>query len=67
MCSARTRAKPAGRRVIFMSGNDVDAMPDVVALFEEAGFAPIDLGELAGGGTMQRIHQPLAGLALTRL
>jgi len=33
-----------GRRVIFVSGDDADAKADVVALFEEAGFAPIDLG-----------------------
>ena len=56
-----------GRRVIFVSGDDADAKADVVALFEEAGFAPIDLGDLATGGAMQQIHQPLAGLNLIRL
>ena len=56
-----------GRRVIFISGDDADAKADVVALFEEAGFAPIDLGDLATGGAMQQIQQPLAGLNLIRL
>ncbi len=56
-----------GQRVIFVSGDDADAKADVVALFEEAGFAPIDLGDLATGGAMQQIHHPLAGLNLIRL
>jgi predicted dinucleotide-binding enzyme len=56
-----------GRRVMFMSGDDADAKADVVALFEEAGFAPIDLGDLATGGAVQQIHHPLAGLNLIRL
>ena len=56
-----------GRRVIFVSGDDADAKADVVALFDEAGFAPIDLGDLATGGAMQQIHHPLGGLNLIRL
>jgi hypothetical protein len=56
-----------GRRVIFVSGDDADAKADVVALFQDAGFAPIDLGELATGGAMQQIHHPLAGVNLVRL
>jgi 8-hydroxy-5-deazaflavin:NADPH oxidoreductase len=56
-----------GRRVIFVSGDDADAKADVVALFEDAGFAPVDLGDLATGGVMQQIHHPLAGLNLIRL
>jgi len=53
--------------VLFISGDDADAKADVVALFEDAGFAPIDLGDLATGGAMQQIHHPLAGLDLIRL
>jgi 8-hydroxy-5-deazaflavin:NADPH oxidoreductase len=49
------------------AGDDADAKADVVALFEEAGFAPIDLGDLATGGAMQQIHHPVAGLNLIRL
>ena len=56
-----------GRRVIFVSGDDADAKADVVALFQDAGFAAIDLGDLATGGAMQQIHHPLAGLNLIRV
>ena len=56
-----------GRRVIFVSGDDVDAKSAVASLFEDAGFAAIDLGNLATGGAMQQIHHPLAGLNLIRL
>jgi len=56
-----------GRRVIFISGDDAGAKVDVVALFQDAGFAAIDLGELATGGVMQQIHHPLAGVNLIQL
>jgi 8-hydroxy-5-deazaflavin:NADPH oxidoreductase len=56
-----------GQRVIFISGDDADAKADVVALFQDAGFAAIDLGGLATGGAMQQIHHPLAGVNLIRL
>ena len=56
-----------GRRVIFISGDDADAKADVVAVFQDAGFATIDLGSLATGGAMQQIHHPLAGVNLIRL
>jgi 8-hydroxy-5-deazaflavin:NADPH oxidoreductase len=56
-----------GRRVIFVSGDDAAAKAKVVALFEDAGFAAIDLGGLATGGLMQQIHHPLAGVNLIRL
>jgi hypothetical protein len=39
----------------------------VASLFQDAGFAAIDLGNLATGGAMQQIHHPLAGLNLIRL
>jgi len=56
-----------GRRVIFVSGDDAGAKSAVASLFEDAGFAAIDLGNLATGGAMQQIHHPLAGLNLIRL
>ena len=56
-----------GQRVIFLSGDDADAKTEVVALFQDAGFAVVDLGDLATGGEMQQIHHPLAGLNLIRL
>jgi predicted dinucleotide-binding enzyme len=56
-----------GQRVIFISGDDVEAKSLVALLFQEAGFATIDLGDLATGGAMQQIHHPLAGVNLIRL
>ena len=56
-----------GRRVIFIAGDDADAKADVVAVFQDAGFATIDLGSLATGGAMQQIHHPLAGVNLIQL
>jgi predicted dinucleotide-binding enzyme len=56
-----------GQRVIFISGDDADAKAEVVALFQDVGFAAIDLGDLATGGAMQQIHHPLAGVNLIRL
>ena len=56
-----------GRRVIFISGDDAGAKAEVVALFQDAGFAAIDLGDLGTGGAMQQIHHPLAGVNLIRL
>jgi 8-hydroxy-5-deazaflavin:NADPH oxidoreductase len=56
-----------GRRVIFLSGDDAAAKSEVVALFEDAGFAAIDLGGLVAGGVMQQLGGPLAGSNLIRL
>jgi 8-hydroxy-5-deazaflavin:NADPH oxidoreductase len=56
-----------GQRAIFISGDGADAKAEVVALFQDAGFAAIDLGDLATGGAMQQIHHPLAGVNLIRL
>jgi len=56
-----------GQRVIFISGDDADAKALVVALFQDAGFVAIDLGDLATGGAMQQIHHPLSGVNLIRL
>jgi predicted dinucleotide-binding enzyme len=56
-----------GQRVIFISGDDADAKAEVVGLFQDAGFAAIDLGDLATGGEMQQIHHPLAGVNLIQL
>src|SRR5258708_29704979 len=56
-----------GRRVIFISGDDAGAKAEVAALFQDAGFAAIDLGDLATGGVMQQIHRPLAGVNLIPL
>lgn len=43
-----------GARVLFMSGDDAPAKGEVKALFEQIGFAVVDLGSLATGGRMQQ-------------
>ena len=56
-----------GQRVLFLSGDDVDAKAEVSALFQDAGFFTIDLGDLVTGGKMQQVGAPLAGANLIRL
>jgi predicted dinucleotide-binding enzyme len=56
-----------GQRVIFVSGDDTDAKSEVVALFEAAGFSPLDLGGLSAAGRMQQVGGPLSGVNLIRL
>jgi predicted dinucleotide-binding enzyme len=56
-----------GQRVIFISGDDADAKAEVAAVFKDAGFAAIDLGDLATGGALQQLHHPLSGVNLIRL
>jgi predicted dinucleotide-binding enzyme len=56
-----------GQRVLFVSGDDIDAKAEVIALFEEAGFFTIDLGGLIKGGEMQQVRGPLAGVNLIRI
>ncbi|MBA8901627.1 MULTISPECIES: NAD(P)-binding domain-containing protein [unclassified Phyllobacterium] len=41
-----------GHRVLFYSGDDVDAKAKVAALFEKLGFFALDLGSLAAGEKM---------------
>jgi len=56
-----------GQRVLFLSGDDADAKAPVRGLFEDAGFAVVDLGGLREGGRLQQFGGPLAGLNLIRL
>jgi predicted dinucleotide-binding enzyme len=56
-----------GRRVIFLSGDDVDARSQVAELFQDAGFSTIELGDLATSGAMQQIGGPLAGANLIQI
>jgi 8-hydroxy-5-deazaflavin:NADPH oxidoreductase len=53
--------------VIFLSGDDAEAKSEVTALFEDAGFAAIDLGGLVVGGAMQQLGGPLAGVNLIQI
>jgi 8-hydroxy-5-deazaflavin:NADPH oxidoreductase len=52
-------AEGHGRRVIFVSGDDVEANADVAGLVEGLGFAPLVLGKLAEGGLLQQYGGPL--------
>jgi predicted dinucleotide-binding enzyme len=45
---------PAGRRVIFLSGDNASANNDVAGLIATAGWAPVDLGPLTAGGRLQQ-------------
>lgn len=45
---------PAGRRVIFLSGNHAGANERVARLAERVGWAPVDLGPLNAGGRLQQ-------------
>jgi predicted dinucleotide-binding enzyme len=56
-----------GQRVLFFSGDDLDAKAEVSSLFQDAGFFTIDLGDLVTGGKMQQVGAPLAGANLIRL
>jgi predicted dinucleotide-binding enzyme len=54
----RVLSEPAlsgGQRVLFYSGDDVDAKAEVRKIIEKTGYFPVDLGGLDSGG-------PLAGL-----
>ena len=50
-----------GKRVIFVSGDDMDAKAVVIALVKEFGYAAVDLGGLISGGRMQQAGGPIAG------
>jgi 8-hydroxy-5-deazaflavin:NADPH oxidoreductase len=50
-----------GKRVIFVSGDDMDAKAVVIALVKEFGYAAVDLGGLVAGGRMQQAGGPIAG------
>jgi 8-hydroxy-5-deazaflavin:NADPH oxidoreductase len=56
-----------GRRVAFLCGDEAAAKAEVAALFEAAGFFPIDLGELAAGRRLQQAGGSFSGLNLVRL
>lgn len=57
-----------GRRVIFYSGDDAQAKKQVARLLYDAGFAGVDLGDLATGGRLQEFPGgPLPTLNLIRL
>jgi 8-hydroxy-5-deazaflavin:NADPH oxidoreductase len=56
-----------GRRVIFVSGDDVGAKDEVGGLLKGLGFAVIDLGSLREGGRAQQVGNGLAGVDLIQI
>jgi predicted dinucleotide-binding enzyme len=60
-------AAPGGRRVLFVSGDDIPARAAVVGLVERLGFAAIDLGGIAEGGRAQQFGGGVAGKELVQL
>ena len=57
-----------GNRVIFYSGNDVDAKAVVLGIINHIGFAGVDLGSLHEGGKLQRFPGgPLPTLNLIKI
>jgi predicted dinucleotide-binding enzyme len=56
--------QPAGKRVMFLSGDDAEAKGTVQGLADTFGFATVDLGGLVQGGRLQQAGKPLAGLNL---
>ena len=51
-----------GKRVAFVSGNDIEAKNTVANLLKEFGFKPIDLGDIATGSKLQQAGGALAAL-----
>lgn len=46
-----------GRRVVFLSSDDEDAVAPVAALAEQLGFAPVNLGKLEEGGALVQARE----------
>jgi 8-hydroxy-5-deazaflavin:NADPH oxidoreductase len=60
-------AEAAGRRVLFISGNDAAANSEVASLAAQFGFAPLTLGKLSEGGLLQQYGGPLMIQNLVKL
>jgi predicted dinucleotide-binding enzyme len=56
-----------GKRVVFISGNDVETKNVVKEIANRIGFADIDLGDLSQGGKLQQFGGPLPALNLIKL
>jgi predicted dinucleotide-binding enzyme len=65
---AQDPAQSGGRRVVFVSGDHVDAKAEVIALANQLGFASIDLGGLEVGGYLQQFPGgPLPAVNLVKI
>jgi predicted dinucleotide-binding enzyme len=56
-----------GKRVLFLSGDDLEAKKVVSELIVSMGHAPIDIGSLAEGSKTHQANGPLAGTDLILL
>jgi len=52
------------KTVLFVSGDDANAKSALIEVLEEVGFAAVDVGSLAIGGSLQQVGGPLAALNL---
>ena len=64
---ASNPAEAGGRRVIFMSSDDADAIATVSALCERLGFYPINLGRISECGRLQQFGGPFSTQNLIRI
>lgn len=58
--------KSGGKRVLFLSGNSLEASKKVAGLIARLGFAPVDLGGFEASGSLQHFGQPLVALTLLK-
>ena len=62
--AAKLAADPiveGGHRVVFLSGDDEDAIAPVAAMAKQLGFAPVKLGKLNEGGALVHAHGRIWG------
>jgi 8-hydroxy-5-deazaflavin:NADPH oxidoreductase len=56
-------ASNGGKRMLFLSGDDMPAKKEVAKLIDRLGFVPIDLGDFEMGSRLQQFPSgPLAGI-----
>jgi len=64
---ASNPSEAGGRRVIFISSDDADAIAMVSALCERLGFYPINLGRISECGRLQQFGGPFSTQNLIRI
>ncbi|MGH7207097.1 MAG: NADPH-dependent F420 reductase [Nitrospiraceae bacterium] len=65
---AKDPGEAGGKRIVFVSGDEASAKSTVMELIDRLGFASIDLGSLAVGGTLQQFPGgPLPAVNLIKL
>lgn len=64
---AKNPQEESGNRVLFISGDDVDAKVEISHIIESMGFAAVDLGSIAEGSKLQQTKGLLASLNLVKV